>query len=164
MRETFIIDTNVISHYLAVNQNDPEWQIKQQLADALFDEFAKKKARVMIPTPVLLELLYMNKDGSDRKKLLVMLQQAFQFADFSADAAAIGADLMRGNGTFNKLIQENGQRLRDHLRTDTQIIAIALANHADAIYSEDKHFQALSQGKIPIKGLPSTAQMQLPEQ
>ena len=79
-------------------------------------------------------------------------------ADLSAKAASIGADLMRENGTFNKLIQENGQRLRDHLRTDTQIIAIALANNADVIYTEDKHFIALSQGKIQIKGLPTSVQ------
>ena len=164
MRETVFIDTNVLSHYFAVNQNDPEWKIKQQLAEALFEELEKNKARVMIPTPVLLELLYMHKDATDRKSLLVMLQKAFQFADFSANAAAIGADLMRENGTFNKLVQENGQKLRDHLRSDAQILSIALANNADVIYTEDKHFQTLSQGKIQIKGLPTTVQMQLPEQ
>ena len=158
MKEIVFVDTNILSYYFAINQHDPEWQIKQNLANALFQELNKNKATVIIPTPVLLELLYINKDTEDRRKLLIMLQKLYQFADFSAKAASIGADLMRENGTFNKLIQENGQRLRDHLRTDTQIIAIALANNADVIYTEDKHFIALSQGKIQIKGLPTSVQ------
>lgn len=118
---------------------------------ALIRRLADKKARIMVPAPALTEFLVGLPPALRSPKILTDL---FAVGSFNAHCAQIAADLQADSDRMKEIRQQH-QVQRQCLKVDTMIIATAIAYNSTAIYTNDLgHFQALSQGLIPIREIP----------
>ena len=104
----------------------------RQRVDYLVREISRARDKVIIPTPVLTEILYYAGNAMD--EVLTKLQQSpFMLAPFGARAAVECADAMRRLGHKGK--GKNNPQAK--VKFDRQIVAIAVVESASVIYSDD---------------------------
>lgn len=112
--------------------NAPLTQCKERI-DLLLTNLAAQKVRVLLPTPVVAE--YIVGGGLDKEKRLAIItaNKNFLIAPFDLRAAiecALIEDGDRGK-------QLNATQTKAKLKFDRQIIAVAIAQSADTIYTGD---------------------------
>ena len=116
----------------------------------------ESSARIMVPTPVLTEYL-LGFDVDEQEEQQRALEENFFVADLNAHAAAIAARI----GRSDVVKDEIKRRRRPSVRTDVQIIAIAVAHTADSIVTNNvNEFRKLAQGAISISDIPSFEEQQ----
>lgn len=102
--------------------------------DHLLKTLSESRAKILLPTPVVAE--YIAGGGPDKEKRLEMLTGSRSFKIVSFDLrAAVECGLIQDS--------DAGRKLSDHetkakVKYDRQIIAIALAQGAGALYTGDK--------------------------
>ncbi len=104
--------------------------------DFLISDLHGKGARIIVPTPALCELLV--KTGHSSREIINLVTKSSRLIDAPFDVkAAIEAAIMTRQAI------KAGNKKGDHpgkwakVKFDRQIVAIAKANDASAIYSED---------------------------
>lgn len=141
---TVLFDTSVLLLALQPNAKpplDPSTdkpldQAKQRV-EYLVKTLSKAKTKVIIPSPVLSELLV--GAGSAGPQYIQELQKTpFRVSPFDTRAAIECADAMANHGTKGKSAET-----RAKVKFDRQIVAIAKVEHVDAIYSDDDHIHKL---------------------
>lgn len=122
---------------------------------------SEKKVEIVLPAPVVGEYL-MGFDEADRKKQIQLINEVFRVPSFDMRAAVIAAEL-QSNLNVIKEIRESTGVGRAQLQIDAQVVAIAIANQAEKIITNDNHFKNLAQGRIEVTEVPSVhTQMDLP--
>ncbi len=112
----------------------------------------EKKTRIMIPAPVLFEyLLHFNQKEQEEQRRTI--EKHFIVPSFDIHACELAAEL-QGNTQLIQEIISTGDLDKIKVRTDAQIIAIAIVNQAEKIISHDPHFKTLAQGRIAIEEVP----------
>jgi hypothetical protein len=126
----------------------------------LLDELARKAATVIVPAPVLTEFLH-NVAVNEKSAFLAMFEKRFIVAPFDALAAAQADKLWLKVKADPHLCPKypgpcvvNGRIPKPVLKYDVQIVAIAMAQKVDAIYSDDPHIRTIAQGMVPVLDLP----------
>jgi len=140
------------------NTKQPLTQCKERV-EHLVRELVLAKTRIVIPTPVLSEILVAS--GADKSRILNEIHEThvFQMQSFD-EIAAIEVAMMTGIGE----IKTKGRatiETKAKVKYDRQIIAIAKVNNIMTIYSDDK---ALGE-KARANGITvfTTADLPLPE-
>jgi len=121
--------------------------------EAYLKHLSEKKKRIMIPAPVLGEYLAGFKNKKDRDKQRLLIENIFYVPSFDAHTSAIFADIVNDRNLI-KSIKEEFKEVRQSLRIDAQIIAIAIAQEAECIITHDPHFIKLAEGRISVKEVP----------
>jgi predicted nucleic acid-binding protein len=124
----------------------------------LIDTWSKSRETVLIPTPVLAEVMMVM--GRGRNAILGMLDSAYSFRIEPFDMrAAIETALIADREKFKP---RRAGETKAKLRFDRQIAAIAAVNGAKAIYTSDNQLAALarSMGMLAV----SVADLPLPLQ
>lgn len=104
----------------------------------LVKELERKEQTVLIPTPVLSEILVKaDKAGSEYLKTLEKTYK-FKIVDFDKRAAIEVAELARQDPSKSDPNDEKATRAK--LKFDRQILGIAKVNGAKTIYTNDKRF------------------------
>jgi len=111
---------------------------------------------IMVPAPVVAEAMIRG-DIDQLRTIRTIIEGSFFIAAFDSPAAFLAAELERGRGAA-KLLEE-GEVPRSHIRIDTQIAAIAIAQKAEVIISHDPYMRTIAQDRIPVIELPD-----IPEQ
>ena len=111
---------------------------------------------IMAPAPVVAEAMIRG-DIDQLRTIRTIIEGSFFIAAFDSPAAFLAAELERGRGAA-KLLEE-GEVPRSHIRIDTQIAAIAIAQKAEVIISHDPYMRTIAQDRIPVIELPD-----IPEQ
>ena len=107
--------------------------------DYLLAELSKAKQRVLIPTPVLAEYLVLG--GLDKDKRLQEFSNSKAFTVGSFDIrAAVECSMIQDGANSKKPLSEIETKAK--LKFDRQIIAVAIARGAKAIYTGDRHLAA----------------------
>lgn len=96
-----------------------------------------RNERIIIPTPVLSEVL-VNAKGASDKYLGVLEKRPFSIAPFDKKAAIEAAILIEA--ALRRSGQQNRTETKTKIKFDRQIVAIAKSQGADTIYSDDKLF------------------------
>lgn len=113
---------------------------------------------VVIPTVVLAEFLN-HIPTEHHPNIIQQLSKSFVLAPFDAKTASLFSDIWKkkhGNGAIPT-------KPREGLKVDTQIVAVALANQASVIYSEDKDIRNFANGLIEVRDIPAIpTQLSLP--
>ena len=112
----------------------------------------KSDSRIIVPALVVAELL-VKVPVEKHADVLRVLRRRFVLAPFDAAAASLAAMMANANGG---LVKKEG--VRETIKTDCQIAAVAVAQHASVIYSEDSHLETLGKGFIEVQKLPSIAE------
>lgn len=111
--------------------------------------------RILVPSIVLAELLTAI-DVRHHALTTNLLQQSFPVPAFDAAASQVFAKLWqqrKDNGVLEKLKTELGA-LRQELKADCMIVATALVQKAEAIYSHDEKLRKFAEGVIPVLEIP----------
>lgn len=101
---------------------------------------SNQREKIIIPTPVLSEVLVHSRDAMDGYLNILNGQSVFRIADFNQKAAieaalAMRESLSRGG---HRVDAANPDATRTKIKFDRQIIAIAVAEGAHSIYSDDE--------------------------
>lgn len=111
---------------------------------------------IMVPAPAAAEYLQ-GFDDDERQEQLAALERFFFVPSFDLPAAAIAAELSRKSDTWGL----NERVDRQKVKTDVQIIAIAVAHRAELIVTDNvKEFRAIAAGKIVVSEVPRVEEQQ----
>lgn len=119
---------------------------------------SEKNAEIALPAPVVAEYL-LGFEVVERTKQIQLINKVFRVPSFDMQAAVIAAEL-EGNKRVIGEIRESTGLGKNELRIDAQVVAIAIANQAEKIITNDGHFKDLAQGRIEVVEVPSI-QMQM---
>jgi predicted nucleic acid-binding protein len=141
---TVLFDTSVLILALQPNAKPPldpstdkPVEHAKQRVEYLVKMLSKAKTKVIIPSPVLSELLV--GAGSAGPQYIQELQKTpFRVSPFDTRAAIECADAIANHGVKGKSTET-----RAKVKFDRQIVAIARVERVDAIYSDDDHIHKL---------------------
>jgi hypothetical protein len=123
--------------------------------DHLIDQLSKQAGRMIVPTPVLAEVLV--RAGAAGPDWLTALKgrKAIRVADFDELAAVECAALARERA------QRTRRPARDKAKFDEQIVAIAAVQNVGMILSDDDDIRGLAPKGMQVKGI---GDLELPPQ
>jgi predicted nucleic acid-binding protein len=139
------------------------WGIKEQStpgqeemigkAQSFFKWIDEGKHDCIIPSIVVAEVLA-PEPPEIRAAYLDILNQGFVIVNFDIRAAMKYADLL--NGRFSEVKQKSQEMNIDKhtMKADHMIIATAMANGANCIFSYDRGMKAFSNGLIDVREFP----------
>jgi predicted nucleic acid-binding protein len=141
----------------------PVSDCKERL-DFLIATLQRDKAKIVIPTPALGELLV--KGGQAGQEWLAILHKSrhFRIAGFDERAAVEFAATQAERVASG---QKNEGATRAKAKFDNQIVAIAAVEGASIIYSDDPHIKKLAGSRFEVVGVadlplpPQAAQLRL---
>ncbi len=173
---TVLFDTSILLLALQPGAKppiDPETDLPlehaKQRVEYLIKMLSKTKTKVIIPAPVLSEVLvHAGEAASDY--IQILQQSPFRVAHFDTRSAIECADAIAKHGLKSK----GKENTRAKVKFDHQIAAIAKVEKVDTIYSDDGHIHTLArragidvtrsfeleldpedrQGKLDLKHLP----------
>jgi predicted nucleic acid-binding protein len=105
---------------------------------------------IIVPSPVLAEFL-MRIPQNEHVKITRELQSRFIVPSYDAVAASMHAHIWQTNKNNGMPSVNTG---RERMKTDSMIVAIAVANKAKIMYSEDLGLQKFAKGFIDVREIP----------
>jgi len=143
------------------------WGIKQQAAPSqryMIDRtinflqwMENESHRILIPAPVLAEFL-MKIPVEEHPAVVRAFEKRFIVSPFDALAASKFAAIWQTNGRkYHTEVSEHAPG-REEVKVDCMIVAIAVANRASVLYSEDPHVQKIADGFITVREIPQIPQ------
>jgi predicted nucleic acid-binding protein len=154
MSDLVCIDTMILIWGLK-KKAQPGQEIMIQAAEKLLDELEHTSTKVIIPSPVIGELLAPIPQN-EHSNFLSLLGKNMIIVPYDMKAAARCAHILRTNtdkGVYEEIKQEEPTITRNHLKVDFMIVAIAVANQANLIYSNDSHIKKFANGFIKTQTL-----------
>lgn len=141
---TVVFDTSVLLLAFQPNAKPPldpstgkPVEHAKQRVEYLIKSLSKARTKVIIPSPVLAEVLV--GAGSAGPQYIQVLQQSpFRVSPFDTRAAIDCADAMAKHRTKGKSTETHAK-----VKFDRQIVAIAKVEKVDTIYSDDNHIHKL---------------------
>ncbi|TCK05871.1 PIN domain-containing protein [Marinobacterium mangrovicola] len=97
--------------------------------------------KILVPTPVLAELLVIDRKKADELLIAISSRRVFRNISFDQRAAVELALNLEDEHTSRRLTV--GPHTKAKLRFDRQIIAIARAQNVEVIYSDDRQVKKL---------------------
>ncbi|RCK21881.1 hypothetical protein TH8_17230 [Thalassospira profundimaris] len=142
-----VFDTSVLLLVLDPNAKPPQDPDTQQplekaaeRVEYLISSLASKKEKVIVPTPVLSEVLVHAGDATNGYLNVLNTNAAFRIAPFEQKAAIEAALAMRdalARGS-HRIDAAHPDATKTKIKFDRQIVAIAKAEGASAVYSDDR--------------------------
>ncbi len=116
--------------------------------------------RIIVPTPVMIEYLS-GFPAEEQAAQIAILESQFRLPGLDAPAAAIAGMLNAQKSVIQKVRRESDES-RQALKIDVEIIAIAIAQKASCIITNNvKEFTALAQERIPIRPVPNAEEQRV---
>ena len=107
--------------------------------ELLIHNLSNQREKIIIPTPVLSEVLVHAGDAMDGYLNILNGQSVFRIADFNLKAAIEAALAMREalSRGGHRIDAANPDATKTKIKFDRQIVAIAVAEGAHSVYSDD---------------------------
>jgi hypothetical protein len=139
------------------------WGIKEQCIEGQEDMIARAKdfidnlnneTLVLIPSLVVAEFL-MNVPPNLHAMVINLFSKKFVISSFDALCASKYTQIWQAHKSIAdaEILAKSG-KTRAELKADGMIVAIAVANKAQCIYSHDKWVKTFSEGFIDVKEIP----------
>ena len=140
------------------------WGIKEQATLGQEDMIPRAKAlikhldeihdHILIPSVVVAEFL-LPIPSEEHALVLNLFNRSFLVASFDTAAASIFAKIWRSKKEQSVIdALAKGGKTRTELRTDSQIVAIAVSQKAECIYSHDEALKSFAKDYIDVKEIP----------
>ncbi len=125
-------------------------------AEHLFELLERDGHKLMLPAPVLTEIL-LPVPLELHNNFLELIQRKFRIGDVDAIASVKAAQIWnaRSSDAELKAYRKNHHIAKDKMKFDFQIAAIAITKGCDAIYSHDPHIHKFVGDIIPVMKLPN---------
>jgi predicted nucleic acid-binding protein len=147
----FCIDANIFIWGLK-KKCDPGDEDLMQRAIYFFEWSAENEHLIMIPTVALAEVL--SSEPLERHPIIMELTKGCQIVDFDQMAAMRYSHLFIGKMKELKKKAQQESIDRQKMKIDHLIVACAIVNRANCIYSHDNGIRAFGQTYIDVKDLP----------
>ena len=147
------VDTTVLMHLIdpsAEAAPDSDGNVPRRCQERiayLLECMIKSGDRMIVPTPSLSEILTGAGDAGPEWVAVMQRHRAIRIAPFDERAAIECAELARHRA------QRSKQSTRNKAKFDEQIIAIAVAERAEIILSDDRDIKRLAPEGITVKGI-----------
>ena len=124
-------------------------------AKALLKRLDDTKAIVVVPTPIITELL-MEADVRERDKILAVMNERFHVVEFNTLAAKLAADVWNTKKRAGVIdaIKKSGESMRTKIKIDTLILGSALAENVGVLYTQDGNLAKLADGLMVVATMP----------
>jgi hypothetical protein len=124
-------------------------------AKLLFEKFETEKHKLILPAPVLTEIL-VPVPIEKHSEFLDLIQSKFRIADVDAAVSVRAAQIWSERSTDEELkkYRTDNNIAKDKMKFDFQIAAIAITKGCDAIYSHDPHIHRFVGDLIPVLQVP----------
>lgn len=136
------------------NQNSPGQANMVGLANNLIKTLTKHSVDILLPSPVISELMSPMPPPA-AINFYSQLTRKFQVGYFDAKATLILAEILNHHYITTGKHYKNLGISKTAMKYDAYIIAIAVANNVEAIYSEDPDFISIAAHFVPILKLTS---------
>lgn len=148
MRDKVCFDTHIL--IWGIKEECEKGDERQIPRAKMLIEQCKGKVDIIIPTPVLAEILSGTSDRTKQNAVSEFCYKRALVASFDVPAAKLYA---RHWPLVKQLRSE--QIGREHMKFDLMIASIALAQKCQCIYSLDQQMQSIGEsGLIEVRGLP----------
>lgn len=97
-----------------------------------------KNVKLVLPTPIITEILVPVDNASDRKKFLNAAYKLFRIAPFDDYAAMVAGEIWNSNKNWKQYYDVDGDGLRNKFKYDLMIVAIAKVQKVSVLYSHDE--------------------------
>lgn len=136
-----VLDASVLTEFLAPSAHSTDDTPYRRKVRVLADLLAGQKAMILIPTPVIAEVLVsVGPEGVGRLEI-VQKTLAFRIVPFDYRSAMETAWMARAaREAGDKRAGRGSQVTWSQIKFDWQIIAVAKVHQADVIYSNDEGF------------------------
>lgn len=128
---------------LSKTTGQPVDRCKERL-DHLIATLAKDKAKIIVPTPALAEVLVYAQQGAPERLNIIKTSKHFRVVPFD-ERAAVEFAAAQANG--------RGSASRAKAKFDDQIIAIAAVEQATVIYSDDEDIAKRAGSRFQVIGI-----------
>ena len=145
------LDTHVLIWGIK-KQANPTQQNMIDRAARFIQWLEKEKHTVIIPAPVLGELL-MKIPVEQHQNFISQFSKNFIIAPFDAHAASQFAYIWQKTGESYQS-NNQGNSGREKIKVDCMIVAIAVAQKANVLYSEDADIIKIANGFVNVKTIP----------
>lgn len=141
------------------------WGIKKQSIPAqtemiyksarLIQNLKESRAKILIPTPVIFELL-LPIVADKREKFLSFMNRNFMVIPFDAKSAVFASRIRQEkmDAAMKEAVKGDANITRNHIKVDCMIVAAAYVYGASIIYSHDDHVTKFASGYIPVEKIP----------
>ncbi len=154
-------DTSVLVYFFDEQANapidsstgTPISECKDRLS-FLIASLQREKAKIIIPTPALGELLVKAQQAAPEWLAIIHKSRHFRIADFDERAAVEFAATQAERIASG---QKNEGTTRAKAKFDDQIVAIAAVEGASVIYSDDPHIKRLAGSRFKVIGVANLA-------
>lgn len=112
---------------------------------------------VYVNSITIAELLCGIEDEAKANELKTILLKRFKIINFNTNSATIFAKLYSKKNNHIEILNEidkNYHKSRQAIKVDYQIIATAISNNCEHLYSHDKGLSTFADGKIEVKEIP----------
>jgi predicted nucleic acid-binding protein len=143
-----------VAELVAIDSNIFIWGVRkdsshEQLAmiqktENFFDWLDAKKTRIILPAPIITEVLSPVTDKDDRKAFMDIIYQKFRIAPLDDISAEIAAEIWGKNKDFKQFYDVDGFGLKNRFKYDLMILAIAKAQKVSCLYTEDNGLRKLA--------------------
>lgn len=149
---------------ICIDSNIIIWGIKKQAstgqeiniakAEYFFEWADENGHEIIIPSVVLGEIL-VPEPAEIRQRYVEILSSAFLIVNFDTRAALKYAQILHNRLPEIKSIAEANSIAKQRMKIDHTIIATAVVNNANCIYSNDGGLKGFAAGHIDVRDLPS---------
>lgn len=116
-----------------------------EITERFLERLDENKDVILIPSPVITEILAPITDSQDVNNLMSTLYRRFRIAALDDISARISGEIWATKTGFVEYFQKNGEiGLRNKYKYDILLLGIAKSNNVDIIYSHDERLRDLA--------------------
>ena len=145
------LDTHVLI-WGVKQQAKPSQQHMIERTSNFIQWMENERHTVVVPAPILGEFL-MNIPPANHSAITSVFAKRFVIAPYDARAAAIFATIWQKNGKMYRN-RVKDEPTREEVKVDCMLVAVAMANNASVLYSEDPHVHELAAGFVTVREIP----------
>ncbi|MBH8556722.1 hypothetical protein [Hymenobacter negativus] len=109
------------------------------LSVALLNDLDRSKKKVIMPCPIITELLALVSDAKERADHLSYCNINFRTPALDANTAAVSAKIWNDNkDRWKDIYSEHSPNFRNRFKFDLMILGVAVANKVECFYTGDK--------------------------
>ena len=142
---SIVFDTNMFDELARPSHSIFPFDVRATAIRSLITNIDDTKQRIVIPTPVMAEVLSAQDRSVKDSYLTLHRDSFFTIAPLDEPAAAEAANITRRIRPLGTITQNRANNGRQEVKVDILIIAIALVNGARVIYSTDPHFKTIAE-------------------
>jgi len=135
------LDTSALSVLVGVDSRRPERSV---CAKHFFELAKSEKSQILLPAPVVFEVLNAEPDREARERAELALRNGFRVVPFDHQAAMVATELWLER--FKAVKKDSGEVKRTII-ADLMIVACAIARGAEVLYTYDSGLRLWSQGR-----------------